>query len=128
MANFVKRLRRGGKTSAWMRWLGGLHGNSDTFFANAVAAVEDDRALCVVTNGGQFHASWTVDAKVDACGFSSSHNLALSHGELVGDQMAQFAQTFFNGCTKCLKINFLRSQTDHAWRLQRAIEVGHLVV
>ena len=86
---------------------GALNSDSQALAANAVTSVKDHGARCEITDGRQFHASWSVDTEVNADCLTSSDDFPLCHRELTGNQMAQIAEPSFDSSTEGIEINFL---------------------
>ena len=91
----------------------------------AVGPIKDNRLFDKVTDRGQFHASRTMNTKVNTYAFSGTDHFSLSHRKLVWYQMAQVAQPLFDGCAKFGKVHFGWSHTDHK-RLWGHNEVSNL--
>jgi hypothetical protein len=78
------------------------------FATNSIASVENYGVPEVIANCGQFHASRSMQAKVDAYRFSAANHFALRHGELIGFEMSEMAKPLFNGRAESRVVNLAR--------------------
>ncbi len=90
-----------------------MDGDLYALAANSVTSVENHGVLCEVTDGRQFHTSWSVNTEVNANGFASSDHFPLGHRELRWHQVAQIAKPFFDFRTKGCEVYLVRRETDH---------------
>ncbi len=83
------------------------------FFANAIAAVVDNRVLHEIANRCQLHTSRSVYAEVDSTGLPGSLHFSLSDRKLVGNQVANLAKTGLNVLTERLDVDCTSCEANH---------------
>ena len=113
------------RSNGFETWLGRggqrpANGDRQTVATQTVGAIEDDRPFYEIQDRGQFHASRSMDAKIDSNTLSAPNHLALRHGKLVGNQLAEITQSMLNCAAKCRKIHVGGRHTDHKRPLGRS--------
>ena len=88
-------------------------GDTHALPANSITSVKDHGVLDKVTNRGQFHASRSMNTKINTHSSAPSIDFTLRHRELMGFQVPEGTKPFFNGRTKRGVVNLAGIKTDH---------------